>query len=200
MNRERTRDGITGGLLLIGIGVLLLTGWWWPGIMVVLGIAIGAGLVFRGRYLAGLVMAAIFFAIPLPDPDRHPLEHLRPHDSDRSRRGGARQGVRLCAKSERLSEGRKRDCMLISCTAALTRSPPHRASIHRCAALSVRITACCCTKTAVGPILRPSWDASSQAAPCPRARRKTCEMNEASHRLPKRTSSRLSWLSSSHEL
>ena len=33
--------------------------------MVVLGIAIGAGLVFRGRYLAGVVMAAIFFAIPL---------------------------------------------------------------------------------------------------------------------------------------
>ena len=33
--------------------------------MVVLGIAIGAGLVFRGRYLAGVVTAAIFFAIPL---------------------------------------------------------------------------------------------------------------------------------------
>ena len=64
MNRDRTRDGITGGLLLVGIGVLLLTGWWWPGIMVVLGIAIGAGLIFRGRYLAGLVMAGIFFAIP----------------------------------------------------------------------------------------------------------------------------------------
>ena len=65
MDKQRTRDGITGGLLLVGIGVLLLTGWWWPGIMVVLGIAIGAGLVFRGRYLAGLVMAAIFSAIPL---------------------------------------------------------------------------------------------------------------------------------------
>ena len=48
----------------MGIGVLLLTGRWWPGIVVVLGIAIGAGLVFRGRYLAGLVMAAIFCAIP----------------------------------------------------------------------------------------------------------------------------------------
>jgi hypothetical protein len=33
--------------------------------MVVLGIAIGAGLVFRGRYLKGLVTAAIFFTIPL---------------------------------------------------------------------------------------------------------------------------------------
>jgi hypothetical protein len=64
MTRQHTRDGITGGLILIGIGVLLFTGWWWPGIMVVLGIAIGAGLVFRGRYLAGLVTAAIFFAIP----------------------------------------------------------------------------------------------------------------------------------------
>jgi hypothetical protein len=50
---------------LIGIGVLIFTGWWWPGIMVVLGIAIGAGLAFRGRYLAGVVVAAIFFAIPL---------------------------------------------------------------------------------------------------------------------------------------
>jgi hypothetical protein len=65
MDKRHARDGITGGLLLVGLGVLLLTGWWWPGIMVVLGIAIGAGLAFRGRYLAALVMAAIFFAIPL---------------------------------------------------------------------------------------------------------------------------------------
>jgi hypothetical protein len=64
MEKRHARDGITGGLLLIGIGVLLFTGSWWPGIMVVLGIAIGAGLIFRGCYLAGLVMAAIFFAIP----------------------------------------------------------------------------------------------------------------------------------------
>jgi hypothetical protein len=65
MEGRRNHNPITGGLLLIGIGVLLFTGQWWPGIMVVLGIAIGAGLVFRGRYLAGVVMAAIFFAIPL---------------------------------------------------------------------------------------------------------------------------------------
>jgi len=64
MERQRTRNPITAGLLLIGIGILLLTGWWWPGIMVVLGIAIGAGLVFRNRYLEGAVVAAIFFAIP----------------------------------------------------------------------------------------------------------------------------------------
>lgn len=65
MDHARAGNPLTGGLLLIGIGVLLLTGWWWPGIMVVLGIAIGSGLVFRGRYREGAVVAAIFFAIPL---------------------------------------------------------------------------------------------------------------------------------------
>lgn len=65
MDRQRQRNPITAGLFLIGLGVLALTGWWWPGIMVVLGIAVGAGLVFRGRYLQGAVVAAILFAIPL---------------------------------------------------------------------------------------------------------------------------------------
>ena len=60
MERRRNHNPITGGLLLIGIGVLALTGWWWPGIMVVLGIAVGAGLVFRGRYLLGAIIAALF--------------------------------------------------------------------------------------------------------------------------------------------
>jgi hypothetical protein len=64
MERQRDHNPITAGLLLLGIGVLMLTHWWWPGIMVVLGIAIGAGLVFRGQYVRGLILAAIFFAIP----------------------------------------------------------------------------------------------------------------------------------------
>ena len=28
---RRERSGVAGGLILIGIGVLLITGWWWPG-------------------------------------------------------------------------------------------------------------------------------------------------------------------------
>jgi hypothetical protein len=65
MDRERVSGGITGGLLLIGLGVIWLADWWWPGIMVVLGIAIGSGLVFRGRYVPALVIMVIFFGIPL---------------------------------------------------------------------------------------------------------------------------------------
>jgi hypothetical protein len=65
MDKERAGSGITSGLLLIGLGVIWFTDWWWPGIMVVLGIAIGSGLVFRGRYVPAIVMMAIFFGIPI---------------------------------------------------------------------------------------------------------------------------------------
>lgn len=65
MDGERVGGGITGGLLLIGLGVIWFADWWWPGIMVVLGIAIGSGLVFRGRYRAAIVIMAIFFGIPI---------------------------------------------------------------------------------------------------------------------------------------
>ncbi len=65
MEKRRQGDGITGGLFLIGLGILVFTGWWWPGIMVVLGIAIASGLAFRGRYLQAAIMALIFFGIPI---------------------------------------------------------------------------------------------------------------------------------------
>jgi len=35
--------GITGGIWLIGIAVLAVTGWWWPGIMVLIGISVLVG-------------------------------------------------------------------------------------------------------------------------------------------------------------
>jgi hypothetical protein len=65
VHRTNTRNGITSGLLLIGLGVLLYTDWWWPGIMLVVGIAVASGLVFRNRYREAVVVAIIFFGIPL---------------------------------------------------------------------------------------------------------------------------------------
>jgi hypothetical protein len=65
MKRQAEGNGVAGALLLIGLAVLMLTNWWWPGIMVVLGIAIGTGLVSEGKVLPGLIAAAIFFGIPL---------------------------------------------------------------------------------------------------------------------------------------
>ena len=49
MDKQRTASGISGGIFLISLGVLLLTGWWWPGIMVAIGLSAGAELIFRGQ-------------------------------------------------------------------------------------------------------------------------------------------------------
>ncbi len=65
MNRKHEADGISGGLFLIGLGVIFLTGWWWPGIMVAIGIAAVGSLVFRGKYAEAVGPALIFFGIPL---------------------------------------------------------------------------------------------------------------------------------------
>jgi hypothetical protein len=45
-------NAITSALWLVGIGVLIVTGWWWPGIMFVVGVtSIAQGLVAgRGWY------------------------------------------------------------------------------------------------------------------------------------------------------
>ena len=50
---------------MIGLGILIYTNWWWPGIMIVLGISISSGLAFRGRYGSALVMLIIFLGIPV---------------------------------------------------------------------------------------------------------------------------------------
>jgi hypothetical protein len=65
MNRRNHKSGIAGGIFLIGIGVLVLTGYWWPGIMFVIGLAIGAERAFRGNYLQALMVTAVCFAIGL---------------------------------------------------------------------------------------------------------------------------------------
>ena len=63
--RKRQGDAITGGIFLISLGVLVFTGWWWPGIMVALGLAGGAGLIFRGRTREGILTLIFFIGIAL---------------------------------------------------------------------------------------------------------------------------------------
>ena len=53
-------DAISGGIFLISLGVLLFTGWWWPGIMIAIGISSGASLIYRGKIWQG-IGSLIFF-------------------------------------------------------------------------------------------------------------------------------------------
>jgi len=65
MNTKHTKSGIAGGILLIGLGVLIITGNWWPGIMIVIGLAAGADRAFRGNYMQALTVFAVCSAIAL---------------------------------------------------------------------------------------------------------------------------------------
>jgi hypothetical protein len=58
-------SSISGGVFLIGLGMLALTGWWWPGIMLVIGLAAAAELARRGQMAAAAGTFLSFAAIPL---------------------------------------------------------------------------------------------------------------------------------------
>ena len=62
-DKNRLASGIAGGIFLISLGVLLVTKWWWPGIMVALGLTSGAALIFRGKVLGGIVSLVFFCGI-----------------------------------------------------------------------------------------------------------------------------------------
>jgi hypothetical protein len=62
---RKERSGVAGGLILIGIGVLLITGWWWPGIMVVIGVALAAERWLSGSAREAIMVLGIFLAIPV---------------------------------------------------------------------------------------------------------------------------------------
>jgi hypothetical protein len=65
MDKKRKASGLSGGIFLIGLGVLLFTGWWWPGIMLVIGLSAGAELIFRGKIARGIGTIAFFSAFPI---------------------------------------------------------------------------------------------------------------------------------------
>ena len=64
--RRGTHDAaISGGVFLVGLGMLLLTGWWWPGMMLVIGLASAAELARRGQMAAAATTFVGFAAIPV---------------------------------------------------------------------------------------------------------------------------------------
>lgn len=65
MNTQHTKSGIAGGIFLIGLGVLIITGSWWPGVIIVIGFAVGAERAFRGNYMQALTAFAVCSAIAL---------------------------------------------------------------------------------------------------------------------------------------
>jgi hypothetical protein len=65
MDNRKRASSISGGIFLIGLGVLFLTDWWWPGILVVIGLSGGGELIFRGQIIKGLGTIAFFCGIPL---------------------------------------------------------------------------------------------------------------------------------------
>lgn len=65
MNTKRTKSGISGGIFLIGLGVLIMTGSWWPGIMFVIGLALAADRGFHGNYMKAITVFAVCAAIGL---------------------------------------------------------------------------------------------------------------------------------------
>lgn len=64
-NNKKRASEISGGIFLISLGILLVTGWWWPGIMFAIGLSSGAELVFRGKVAQGFGTLGLFCAIPI---------------------------------------------------------------------------------------------------------------------------------------
>lgn len=63
--KQQKAKSISGGIFLISLGILVFTGWWWPGIMFAIGLSGGAELVFRGQTVRGISTLAFFCAIPI---------------------------------------------------------------------------------------------------------------------------------------
>lgn len=61
---ENKKSPIFAGIMLIGLGILVFTGWWWPGIMLVIGTALAADKLFQGQIKEAIGLFLLFLAIP----------------------------------------------------------------------------------------------------------------------------------------
>ena len=57
---KKNADSIGGGVFLIGLGVLFLLDWFWPGILLLIGIVALVNQSIKGEFLNGLVALLIF--------------------------------------------------------------------------------------------------------------------------------------------
>jgi len=57
---KRRANTISNGVLLIGLGILFVTNYWWPGILLVVGASVGFRQYLRARFLDLLWTAVIF--------------------------------------------------------------------------------------------------------------------------------------------
>jgi hypothetical protein len=61
---ENKKSPIFAGIMLIGLGILVYTGWWWPGIMLVIGTALGVDKFLQGQVKEAAGLFLLFLVIP----------------------------------------------------------------------------------------------------------------------------------------
>lgn len=59
--RTSGRDGASSGIFLIGFGLLYLTGWWWPGLLILLAVTGLADIIMSGNWKDAAKTAVAFF-------------------------------------------------------------------------------------------------------------------------------------------
>ncbi|MGF1871817.1 hypothetical protein [Photobacterium indicum] len=58
--RVAGRDGVSSGIFLIGFGLLYLTGWWWPGLLILLGVTGIVDMVMSANWKGAAKTAVVF--------------------------------------------------------------------------------------------------------------------------------------------
>ncbi len=64
MNKQQA-DAVVGGTFLIGLGLLFLLNWFWPGILLLIGVTALVDQWFKGRPAKGLITLLLFGGLAL---------------------------------------------------------------------------------------------------------------------------------------